>query len=371
MTNGDEMTTARDDSTYGSTHPANASDGARPRRSGAWTAAAGFVAVLVAAALLLAAFSKAATPNPDKIVDLSGLPLLGAGGLGLGEAKLDWVIAAGEMVIVVALLLGFRLRLAWAGVAVLFGGLTGYVLHAMVGDRSCGCFGDLIAIPSWVSLTMDIGFVVLALGLLAWRRTYAGLIVAVAALAVANGFVGYRFAAWSTDAALERKEAKVKQEQDEAGATASEVLLASERLAHIREAPEGGPAWYVFVYDPSCGVCEDLLLGFFEPMQAEFEAQPEPTLRIELVNKEDLSATVGIDPWAWPQSPTAFVVRDGVITNRYGGEATPTPDQIDFALQAGLLDPTFDPERAANFEQEWWGPDWEGMSPYGPDDAGE
>lgn len=131
-----------------------------------WNFAALLAALLVCAVLGIAAFSKISDPNKAKFITLGGTSF-----------EYDRWIGFFEVLVILALLAGHRLRAAWLGVLVMFSAFSGYAAFYLVSGKSCGCFGNALdGTPlEWmtakgVSLGFDILFVLIALGLLAWRR---------------------------------------------------------------------------------------------------------------------------------------------------------------------------------------------------------
>ncbi len=348
------------------TDTTSCTDGActSPKRSccapRAWRCAAGISATIVSVIVMTAAVAKLAGPSLSKFITIGGQDYL-----------VDTIAGPIEFTIVIAILLGFRMRLCWLCVAAMFGGFAGYSLSYFMAKESCGCFGSLLVNTPFeflsikgVSTIIDVAFVLAAIGLLAWRgRSCMRWPAAAVVLALLAGTGGFFYANHDRAKAI----AYEKEQRDKAlnpdpvpappnDATpadtppavkaftdAHSVLFNSNLLTDIRAQPPGGPAWYIFVYDPNCSECMELH-PYFEMDQARFETTDDPIMRIRMFTKQQLESDGIIGFWAWPTGASMLLIRDGVLTNVYSHEhedAQPTPDMIYEDLEVDNLLPNY------------------------------
>lgn len=269
-----------------------------------------------------------------------------------GGIPLDFPIAGLEFAMVVLVLAAHRRRFIWLVVPLMFATFFGYALQKNLSGLPCGCFGDLWHPPPGVSLAIDALFVVGALALAALRRTPPKVLLATIALSVVALGAGYTYA-WASKP--ERKtpappaetepdtdtEPDTTTAQDESPTprpaptlkSAAQMLLESPLLADVRNAgPE--PAYYVFIWDPTCTTCERLkpIIDF---ARDQYEAEGNPFLQVLSFKKQPIEDQTGIVTYDWETSPTVFVVQDGVIVAESGGEESFMPDDILAKLQAG------------------------------------
>ena len=325
-----------------------------------WRVAAGCAAVVICTILMTAAVAKLAGPSASKLITLGGADYL-----------LDTFVGPIELALVMAILLGFRLRACWMGVAMLFGGFTGYSTSYLLADKSCGCFGTLLLdtpfqflMTKGVSTAIDVVFVAAAVGLLVWRGGKRWPIAALV-LAVASAGAGYAYAEGERARSLafieeERAKAIDGALQDVAPAPgetsdptpapsttpardAMTVLLGSPLLEDIRTQAPGGPAWYIFVYDPGCSECMEKH-PYVEMDQMRLRDTNDPILQVRLLTKQEIEAAGVIDFWGWPTGATMLVIRDGVLTNVYShdhSDESPLPDRIYEQLEMDDLPPNY------------------------------
>lgn len=347
--------------------------------SKAWKRTATVASIIIIAFLALAIVGKIATPNPRKTVDLLG-----------SSIKLDYLIAAGEIIFIAALARLARKRIAWAAVTLMFGGFTGYAgYYLFLHDGSCGCFGSLIDLPVWTPFAVDIFAVLAGTTLLLWAGTkppkLAALLLA-AGLLSGVGFTVAQQTAPPTAAEIEREAAEKlaaeleedadKQTQTDTPSTedpntdsdsqadqapelteaqarrqarinalgtrasAPERLIRADTFADIMSQPDAGPAWLVFIYDPDCEVCMAVKPDF-DDWQPLLEEEQNERLRIRQVSKAEAEADAGIEYYAWRGSPVLFIVTDGVVTHRWLDDNTPSPEDVLLGLELGDLAPNF------------------------------
>lgn len=308
----------------------------------AWNVAAGVGATLIAMILMTAAVAKVEGPSKSKLIELGGKDYL-----------VDTIAGPIELAIVIAILLGFRLRLCWACVAAMFGGFAGYSLSYYFAKESCGCFGALLVNTplefltiKGVSTIIDVVFVLMALGLLAWRGCMRWPMAALV-LALIAGTGGFFYANHDRAKALAFIESMKTPPLDPASGEvvkdAPTQLFESALLADIRAQPAGGPAWYIFVYDPDCSECMELH-PYFEMDMQRLEDTDDPFLRVRMFTKQDLDAQNIVKFWDWPTGASMLLIRDGVLTNVYSHDHTedsPTPDIIYESLEVDALEANY------------------------------
>jgi hypothetical protein len=358
----------------------------------AWNVVALAAAVLLSGALGLAAYAKFTHPNKAKRLFESAD--------GADYVLQDPVIAGFEVAVILALLLGHRLKLAWVGVTLMFGGFAGYALFYLLRGESCGCFGELFTPPIWLTFAIDIVAVGVGVGLLAWRGVRRPRLGGLLLGAVALAGVGFGFASATAPMTAEQEQQqaeqrareRVAQEQQNAsddgdrdagvngepsgeqdvvdgsaddgadggtagdgadlpgradGFTAPERLLRSDLMADIRRETigEGVPAYYVFVHDPDCPTCAEKMV--FVEQYAMTHAEDDQVLRvadfeklaIERATRDNAEGPIRFS--AWRGSPVVFVVRQGRVTNVYRDETAPRPGDVRADLEFDMLDANF------------------------------
>lgn len=305
-----------------------------------WNFAALLAALLVCAVLGIAAFSKISDPNKAKFITLGGTSF-----------EYDRWIGFFEVLVILALLAGHRLRAAWLGVLVMFSAFSGYAAFYLVSGKSCGCFGNALdGTPlEWmtakgVSLGFDILFVLIALGLLAWRRvgtkTIAALLGSSIVLSGAGAWLGSVEHANYERAQREARERLKDQAVDsddikpglrvaEAPAILVRHEIMSDVLADSSENPDR--MWYIFVYDPDCSECMQMK-PLVEMFEQQYLDEDNPFMRVRQITKQEIQGAVGIDIWAWESGATMIIVQDGDILRVYDEKLTPSekplPDQV-------------------------------------------
>lgn len=282
----------------------------------------GFDAVAFTAALLVsgvlgfAALAKFTGPNPnEKILDTGIL--------------LDYAVAGVEVIVILGLLALHRVKYAWLITAIMFAGFAGYAgFYALVLKRSCGCFGKLWTPPLGVTLAIDIAFVFLSLAMAKRRGAKLGIIFATLGIAGLASFAGYKYA----DSKPRQETVAAKYENKDG----PQRLLESSLLADLRDLPAGSPAYYIFVFDPDCHVCEGMK-PIIEFQTADLEANADPDLQVRQYSVPDLEAQVGIERWAFSPTPFVIVVKDGQVLRTLSwngkpspwfGEGTPYPNEV-------------------------------------------
>lgn len=338
-----------------------------------WKRVATAASLVIIAFLLLAIVGKFATPNPRKTFDLLGTTV-----------KLDYVIAGGEILFVLGLAVFARRRIAWALVTLMFGGFLGYAgYYLFFHDGSCGCFGTLIDLPTWTPFTVDVFAVIAGSALLLWSRFGTPRVAATlfgAAVLGALGFTVAQHTAPPTAAELEQAEQNrlamqiESESQTEFGendqnssaesdasdaelsageqlraariqalgtrASAPERALRSSLFEDIMQQADGGPAWFVFVYDPACEVCMAKKPDI-DDWELILSEEQNTIMQIRQISKEDAERDAQIEYYAWRGSPVVFIVQDGVVTHRWLDESTPLPEDALLGLELGDLAPNF------------------------------
>jgi len=265
------------------------------------------VAILIAAVLGLASAGKFLGPRENEL-------FFGT------QLKFDYVIAAGEIVMILLVLALHRRKYIWPVVSVMFSGFFGYALYwTVTKGEPCGCFGDLWVPPLGVSLGIDAAATISALGLmlaLGCRKMLIGLTIAVSA---GVGWYGYDYAYdHSPEKAVDVNE----------GMETPDRFLLSEMMSFATSDPDDMGAHLVFVHEIGCHVCE-MYLRDMELFGEILEARGDEFLRIHEFSVDEVEAATGIEAWEWPQGspPVLFLVQYG--------EITPVPGSDDF-------------------EQRWW-----------------
>lgn len=305
----------------------------------AWNLSALIVALLVCAVLGIAAYAKIVDPNKAKFIAIGG-----------SEFAYERAIGIFEVLVILALLAGHRLRLAWLGVLVMFSTFAGYAGYYAARGESCGCFGTALdGTPfEWmtargVSVGFDVVFVVLALILLNGRgfgaKAIQGLVGLSLMLTAIGGFLG-SMEYGNYQRALERAEESSKAQVDEreelapglrVGA-APAILLRQDEFAEViaDTAENPGKMWYIFIYDPDCSECMEMK-PIVDMLQEQYEEDETSLIQVMSYTKQD-AEQYGIDFWAWQSGATVVIVQDGDILKVYDEKLTPDgkpyPDEI-------------------------------------------
>ncbi len=240
------------------------------------------------------------------------------GKLGTGEpAAFDYVVAIGQVVIALLVLALHSRAVTWLGVTLLFSAYLGYASQRWLGGVACGCFGELSVLgvdltKPWVSFGLDVFGIVLGAAML-WRLRRSGSEffgwVATAGAVLAG--VGMAFgSATSPPPPSEFVEKS-------GGLTPIQQLLALPEMSETRR-PDG-PAWLLYLYDPTCHICQEHLPYYegYEPANPS-----DPILLVKTVAMTDLE-TRPEDPipiWAWENVPTTVLMRGGVAIDVGGGQ---------------------------------------------------
>jgi hypothetical protein len=275
----------------------------------------GFDAVAFTAALLIsgvlgfAALAKFTGPNPNE--KIPGTDFL-----------LDYAVAGVEVIVILGLLALHRVKYVWLLTAIMFAGF-----YTALG-RSCGCFGKLWTPPLGVTLAIDIAFVFLSLAMAKRRGAKLGLILPTLAIAGLACFAGYKYAdnkprAETTQVQYENKDAPQR-------------LLESALLADLRDMPAGAPAYYIFLYDPDCHVCEEMK-PIVEMDAGNLDSSADADLQVRMYSIPELETQLGIERWAWMGTPSVVVIKDGQVLRNLAwndkpspwfGEGTPYPNEV-------------------------------------------
>jgi hypothetical protein len=306
----------------------------------AWNLSALIVALLVCAVLGIAAYAKIVDPNKAKFITIGG-----------SDFAYERAIGIFEVLVILALLAGHRLRLAWLGVLVMFATFAGYAGYYAARGVSCGCFGTALnGTPlEWmtvrgVSVGFDVLFVVLALILLNGRgfgaKAIQGLVGLALMLTAVGGFLGsFEYANYQR--ALERAEERTKEQIDDreelapglrVGA-APAILLRQDEFAEVvaDTAENPGKMWYIFVYDPDCSECMEMK-PIVDMLQQQYEEDETSLIQVMSYTKQDAQEKHNIDFWSWKSGATVILVQDGDILKVYDESLTPDgkpyPDEV-------------------------------------------
>ncbi|MFG0292834.1 MAG: MauE/DoxX family redox-associated membrane protein [Phycisphaerales bacterium JB050] len=289
-----------------------------------WNIVTLVTALVICAVIGIAAYSKIVDPNKAKFI-----------AIGDSELKYERFVGIFEVLVVLALLAGHRLRLAWLGVVVMFSLFAGYAAYYYTTGNSCGCFGNALeGTPlEWmaakgVSLIFDALFVITALALLAWRgfgakgiQGLVGLVLILFASGVGLGALEY------ANVPDEPTEPDVNPELPlglQVGHPAAALLRQEHYLGGLIADSAGDPGkmWYIFVYDPDCSECMELF-PLVEMDQQQYEDEANPYMAVETVTKQHAEEQYGIDFWSWPSGATIIIVQNGDIHRVYDHELTP------------------------------------------------
>jgi hypothetical protein len=323
-----------------------------------WNFAAMLVAILVCAVLGIAAYSKIVDPNKAKFITLGG-----------SEFQYERWIGIFEVLVIVALLAGHRLRMAWLGVLALFAMFSGYAAYYLATGESCGCFGNALdntplewMTAKGVSLAFDIVFVLAALGLLALRGFGAASLVGLLAGSILLSGVGAGLGSVehaNYKRTLEEARERIAGQTDEREelkpglrvAKAPAILVRHESFADLLSDSIENPdrMWYIFVYDPDCSECMQMkpLVEMFEQQYAD---EQSPFMQVRQITKQEIQRTTGLDFWTWETGATTILVQDGDILKVYDAKLTPSekplPDEVlEEFFEKGAIEGNWPPVR--------------------------
>ena len=330
-----------------------------------WNLAALLVALVICAVLGIAAYSKIVDPSKAKFITIGG-----------SELRYERFIGIFEVLVILALLAGHRLRLAWLGVLALFSLFSGYAGYYFATGNSCGCFGTALdGTPlEWmtikgVSVAFDVVFVVAALALLAWRgfggkviQGLVGLALILSAAGAGLGALEYNYVEGVREQA--KKDLEFPEDDSEGTEDVAErpgiapglrvahpasALLRQVAYADLIASSAANPdkMWYVFVYDPDCSECMEMK-PVVDLLKEQYEAEENPYMEVLSVTKQEAQDAYGIDFWAWESGATIIIVQGGDILRVFDHKMTPatkpTPDMVmeDF-FSAGAIESNWPP----------------------------
>lgn len=276
--------------------------------------AAILLAILIGFVLQFASAGKLLSPDPYKTTELPTWVATDNSG-GPVEVLTDYLIAGGEMIIVLLVLSFSFWKVTWIGVATFFAGLAGYAGYfTYVKQGPCGCFGGLWTPPEGFSFTMDLAIVALSMIVAYAMRARKLLLVCVIAASAAAG-TGYYYAS-TIPTADDAQEVN-------AGRDAIARLMDTDAMSDIRAQSEfGGPVWAIFVYDPGCSTCNEMK-PIIEQEMWTLEETVDPFFQIRMASIPEFLESDGIENWAWEQTPSVFLVDSNgqVMRDRvWGGE---------------------------------------------------
>ncbi|MEO1130742.1 MAG: MauE/DoxX family redox-associated membrane protein, partial [Planctomycetota bacterium] len=252
---------------------------------------------------------------------------------------LDFAIAIFEFTLVVLILALHRRRYIWLLTALVFSGFFGYALNRTLAGQSCGCFGVLWEPPKGLTLVLDAAFVLGALLLARMRGTCPRVVLVAGGLSLASVGAGYVYAMQTdpsqTDSVLPdvvKPSAEDAQSVDPVQPqvetrSAGERLVASDFLADIRDAGRDDPAWYIFIWDPTCTTCT-MLQPIVEIEGMQLADEGSPLLQVRQLLKGDIEAETGIREFDWDLSPTVLIVQNGSIIAEFGDMDTLMPNAV-------------------------------------------
>lgn len=282
----------------------NATNGSPTRPKRAAHAAALVFAILIAGLLGFTAYAKAFHPNP-KPVEFAWT------GAEIPGTLFDRSVAAFEVVVLILAIALHRMPWAWALNALFFAALAGYGAFKSWHGEACGCFAKLFDPPPYSMAIIDTVIVVLSLAMASWLGLKRALIPVAIVGVLGAGAFGWAF----SDATTPPRRAETAQKYE--GKTAVQRLIESPAFEDIRTQPEGGPAWLVFCYDPTCHICE-AMKPLFDFQKETWEQEGGFVLRAREYSIPDLQTEQGIETHAW-ETPTLFVYADGQVTRTWSG----------------------------------------------------
>jgi hypothetical protein len=321
-----------------------------------WNLAALLIALVICAVLGIAAYSKIVDPSKTKFFVIGG-----------NEIGYDRFIGFFEVLVILALLAGHRLRLAWLGVVALFSLFSGYAGYYFATGNSCGCFGTALdgTALEWmtikgVSVAFDVVFVIAALVLLGWRgfgaKVIQGLVGLALVLSVAGGGLGWlEYSLVEDRRDVGRDDLPPVDEEtplppgllvkDEPAAALLRQDAYADLIASSAESPD--KMWYVFVYDPDCSECM-AMKPVVDLLKDQYEAEDSPYMEVLSVTKQEAQDAYGIDFWAWESGATIIIVQGGDILRVYDYKLTPdekpTPDMVmEEFFSAGAIESNWPP----------------------------
>lgn len=346
------------------------------------------LAVLIAAMLQFAAFAKLISANPRKIVP----------GTDWLADKVDWLskpiveayfIGVLELAIVVLILAFYRWKHTWTLLAIFFISMAGFASYAAFHGRDCGCFGSVIKLPRGFTVGMDLGIAALAMLVMKLKGIQAKGFIAtliVGAIGFGGGwFYGSKSefpqtaaftsdleirpptpraaqtgqaaqpgqvedASQTPDASTQAESAPAQPEYylevDPASVAvspsllevtnAARTLIASNLLGAERE-NDMGVAFYIFVHDPACHVCEEYKPIVLEAMQ-RYADEDNPIVQVREFSVPFLQEHLRIEHWAWESTPTVIILKDGAIIYEVAGSTAIYPHDAEEKLLNGELE---------------------------------
>ncbi|HBS28048.1 MAG TPA: hypothetical protein DEB06_01035, partial [Phycisphaerales bacterium] len=262
------------------------------------------LALLIAGLLGFTAYAKGFHPNPKPVtLEWTGQVIPGA--------TFDRSIAVFEVVVLVLALALHRKAWAWGLNAVFFAALGGFGAFKSWHGEACGCFAQLFDPPAYSMAAVDGVIVLVSLGMASALGLRGRALPVFAGLALGAGIFGWVFA----DGVTPPRRAETAQKYE--GKTAVDRLIESAAFDDIRTQPDGGPAWLVFCFDPTCHICEAMkpLVEFQRDSLAE---TGDPVMQIRQLSIPELEKAHGIETHAW-ETPTLFIYAGGKVTRLWTG----------------------------------------------------
>ncbi len=260
-------------------------------------------AVLIAALLAFAAFTKFYSPNPKQLM-------------------LDYSTGALESLVSLLLLVFHRRWVMWGFLAAFFGTMVAYALYKSLHGEPCGCFANFWEPPKFFTVALDGVIVVASLALMISRGAPRGAVIGAVVIALAGAGGGWVLAQATTPPK------RIDIQWKHGGKTAVQRLVESPLMADIRGQEEGGPSWLVFCFDPTCHICE-AMKPLIEFRKEEFAETGDPVLQIRSFSVPEMEKSVGIENYAW-ETPTLFVFKNGRVTRSWSGKTLEgfTPERL-------------------------------------------
>ncbi|MHC4976352.1 MAG: hypothetical protein ACYTF7_07070 [Planctomycetota bacterium] len=227
-------------------------------------------------------------------------------------------IGLGELGVVSLMLTRRRCAMMWLGVMCVFASFLGYtIMRWLGGATSCGCFGAIVVRPE-VTAWIDVGAILIS-GLCAMLHIGSaratGLLVSLTGASAGAGMIV---------STLTSPPPPTHYMADEVAR-----LLATEQYGELGS--EGGPAWYVFLHNPTCPICKQYLP---QMMRLEASSAESESFRVRTIDVYELEALFEPDDdrwipaWAWGETPIMIELHDGGVVTRQQGHDFLDPEVV-------------------------------------------
>ncbi len=273
--------------------------------------------IVVALVLLAAAVTKVLEWNQLASAAAGARETMGSDVAGPPAWKL--LLPVAEAIIAAGIVVFHRRAWVWALTALMFGSLAGYVFLLMTrGAASCGCFGAYSP-PPVVMFTVDVIIAIIAATLATRWWGYVNKRGAILTVAGVGSIAGAAVANATTEPPVDTAEIRPEQ-----------VLRQLSVMAPVMDISRDAPTYMVYIYQETCPACQQHYPGMRNFTDATANHPSIRGLLLEITDLENIAAEQGLELpiYAWGETPTTLIMRQGSVLERYGRTNTPKPKGV-------------------------------------------